>query len=102
MGMEVARSSHGISVCQRKYVLDLLQETSMSGCKPVETLMDTNIKLEACGEGIPVDRGKFQRLVGKLIYLTHTRLDITFVVSKVSQFLSNSLKGHMEYVRGFG
>ena len=32
LGMEVARSSKGISVSQRKYVLDLLRETSMSGC----------------------------------------------------------------------
>ena len=68
----------------------------MSGCKPVETPMDPNIKLEACGEGIPVDRGKFQRFVGKLIYLTHTRLDVSFAVSKVSQFLSNPSEGHME------
>ena len=32
LGMEVARSNKGISVSQRKYVLDLLRETSMSGC----------------------------------------------------------------------
>ena len=89
LGMEVARSSHYISVSQRK-LLDLLRETGMSGCKPVETPMDPNIKLEACGEGIPVDREKFQRLVGKLIYLTHTRPDISFVVSKVSQFPKQS------------
>ena len=57
----------------------------MSGCKPVETPMGLNIKLEACGEGIPMDRGKFKRLVGKLIYLTHTHPNISFVVGKVSQ-----------------
>ena len=98
LGMEVARCSHGILVSQLKYALDLLRETRMSGCKPVETPMDPNIKLEACGEGILVDRGKLERLVGKLIYLTHTRLDINFVVSKVSQFLSNPSEGHMEAV----
>ena len=70
----------------------------MNGCKPVETPMDPNIKLEACGEGILVDRGKFQRLVGKLIYLTHTRPNINFAVNKVSQFLSNPSEGHMEAV----
>ena len=57
----------------------------MSGYKPVETPMGLNIKLEACGEGIPMDKGKFKRLVGKLIYLTHTHSNISFVVGKVSQ-----------------
>ena len=46
LGMEVARSSNGISFSRHKYVLDLLRETSMSGCKPVETPMDPNTKLE--------------------------------------------------------
>ena len=33
-----------------------------------------------------VDKGHYQRLVGKLIYLSHTCPDIAFVVSMVSQF----------------
>ena len=33
LGMEVARSNKGIVISQRKYILDLLNETSMLGCK---------------------------------------------------------------------
>ena len=40
LGMEVARSKEGISVTQRKYTLDLLKETGMTGCKPIKTPMD--------------------------------------------------------------
>ena len=43
--MEVAQSRKGISASQRNYVLDLLRETDMSGCKPIETPMDPNTKL---------------------------------------------------------
>ena len=45
LGMKVSCSTHGISISQCKYVLDLLQlrETRMSGCKLVETPMDPNI-----------------------------------------------------------
>ena len=43
--IEMARSSNGIFISQRKYVLDLLQETGMLGCKPGDTLIDPNHKL---------------------------------------------------------
>ncbi|RVW33427.1 Retrovirus-related Pol polyprotein from transposon RE1 [Vitis vinifera] len=35
LGIEVSRSSEGIFLSQRKYALDLLQETGMSACQPV-------------------------------------------------------------------
>jgi hypothetical protein len=45
--MEVARSRKGIYVSQRKYVLDLLKETGMLGCKPADTPMDSTKKIGA-------------------------------------------------------
>lgn len=45
LGIEVARSSKGISHYQRKYVLDLFVETGMPNCKPVETPIEMNHKL---------------------------------------------------------
>ena len=43
--MEVAQSRKGIVVSQRKYVLDLLEETGILGCKPTNTPMDYTTKL---------------------------------------------------------
>lgn len=84
LGMEVARNKTGISVSQRKYVMDLLIEIGMLGCKPVYTPMDPTIKLGSKEEDPLVDKGQYQRLVGKLIYLVHTRPDIAFSVNNVS------------------
>ncbi|XP_024026593.1 uncharacterized protein LOC112093079 [Morus notabilis] len=81
LGMEVTRSRNEISVSQRKYVLELLRETGMLGCKPAETPLDSSTKLGAKEGSTPVEKGRYQRLVGKLIYLSHTRLDIGFAVS---------------------
>ena len=58
---------------QRKYVLDILEETSMLNCKPVGTLIDLNVKLVP-EQGEPLrDPRRYQRLVGGLNYLTITQ-----------------------------
>ncbi|XP_050895755.1 uncharacterized mitochondrial protein AtMg00810-like [Lathyrus oleraceus] len=97
LGMEVARSKNGIMVSQQKYIIDLLKETGMSGCHPADTSMDPNAKL--WGEcNVSVDTGRYQRLVGKLIYLSHTQPDIAFSVNVVSQFMHSPFEEHFEAV----
>lgn len=44
LGIEVTQSN-SVVVSQRKYVLDILEETGMSDCKPFESPMDPNVKL---------------------------------------------------------
>lgn len=44
LGIEVAQSKTGIAICQRKYALDILKDTGMQNCKPVDTPMDPNTK----------------------------------------------------------
>lgn len=82
--MEVARSTEGIFVSQRKYTLDLLTETSMLGCSPADTPIEFSCKLGNSGDKVLVDKEKYQRLVGKLIYLSRTKLNISYVVSVIS------------------
>lgn len=38
--IEVARSQIGNNLSQRKYVVDILEETGLLGSQPVDTLMD--------------------------------------------------------------
>ena len=98
LGIEVARSKQGIFISQRKHVLDLLQETGMLGSKACDTPMEANQKLGDDTDGAVVDRGRYQRLVGKLIYLSHTRPDIAFAVSVVSQFMHAPRDSHYSAV----
>ncbi|KAA0036485.1 Cysteine-rich RLK (receptor-like protein kinase) 8 [Cucumis melo var. makuwa] len=98
LGMEVARSKEGISVSQRKYTLDLLTETGMLGCRPTDTPIEFNYKLGNSDDQVPVDKEQYQCFVGKLIYLFHTRPDIFFAMSVVSQFMQALYEKHMEAV----
>ncbi|RVW36122.1 Retrovirus-related Pol polyprotein from transposon RE2 [Vitis vinifera] len=98
LGIEIAQSSFGVVLSQRKYALDILEETDMLDCKPIDTPMDPNVKLVP-GQGEPLrDPGRYRRLVGKLNYLTITRPDISFPVSVVSQFLQSPCDSHWDAV----
>ncbi|KAI5388287.1 hypothetical protein KIW84_074105 [Lathyrus oleraceus] len=52
-------------------------------------------KLGNVEKGAVVDKEMYQRLVGSLIYLSHTRSDIAFVVNVVSQFMHNPKEVHL-------
>ncbi|GJX76813.1 putative reverse transcriptase, RNA-dependent DNA polymerase [Tanacetum coccineum] len=84
LGIEVIRSKQGIFMYQKKYVLDLLAEIGMVDCKPMDTPMIVNQKLYMEKKARLDDKGRYQRMVGKLIYLSHTRTDIAHAVGVVN------------------
>ena len=45
-----------------------------------------------------VDKKRYQKLVGKLIYLPHTRPYISFSIGVVSQFMHDLMEEHLETV----
>ena len=92
------RSQEGIYLSQRKYVLDLLSEIGMLGCKLVDTPIMQNHHLAIYQDQVPVNKESYQRLVGRLIYLFLTRPDIAYAVSVVSRFMHVPSEDHMAAV----
>jgi hypothetical protein len=80
--IEVACSAQGINLSQMKYAIYLLKETKMMDCDRVATPIEQNHNMHA-DSGEPVDKMRFQRSVGRLIYLSHTRPEIANAVSVI-------------------
>lgn len=96
LGLEVARNNDGITLCQRKYALDLLSEAGYLGCKSSSIPMEPNLKISK-EDGEPLsDVTNYRRLIGKSLYLTITRLDICYSVNCLSQFLAAPQTSHLQ------
>uniref|UniRef100_A0A803PTB2 Uncharacterized protein n=1 Tax=Cannabis sativa TaxID=3483 RepID=A0A803PTB2_CANSA len=75
--------------------MQLLQETGYLGTKPVTTPMEPNNKLNNESGKLLSNPTQYRSLIGKLIYLTITRPDISFSVNKLSQYPQAPREPHL-------
>ncbi|CAM8999359.1 unnamed protein product [Rhodiola kirilowii] len=95
LGLEVARSTAGLFLHQRKYALELLEEHNLTDCKPAKTPIELKHKLSLSTEPLLSDPLQYQRLIGKLIYMTITRPDLSYPVHILSQFMQQPTTKHL-------
>jgi hypothetical protein len=99
LGVEVIPTRAGLFLSQHKYVRDLLSKTKMVGAKDVSTPLSTSTSLKLVDGIASFDSTEFRRVIGSLQYLSLTRLDISFAVNKLSQFMHKPTTTHRTAVK---
>jgi histone deacetylase 1/2 len=101
LGIEVTKKQNGLVLTQEKYAKDLLQRVGMQGCKSTPTPLSSTEQLSLTS-GTPLgsdDSTQYRSIVGGLQYLILTRLDFSYSVNKVCQYLHAPTTKHWTAVK---
>lgn len=99
LGVEFDRtSSGGLFLHLSNYTQDLITEFNMIDCRCEFTPLPAGLVLHAESSTPDVNPTTYCRVVGKLIFLTHTRPDISHAVGIVSRFMQSAQKAHWDAV----
>jgi hypothetical protein len=90
LGLEVWQRTDEIFLSQGKYIVEILKKFGMLNLKPMATPMVMNLKKQrvTSSNSNKIDPTLYKQLIGSLMYLINTRPDIFYVVSALSQFMS--------------
>lgn len=90
----MACSPSSIHLCQRKYALDILADIGTIGSKTLHLSMEQKTHLSKDAGTTLLDPTSYRRLVGRLLYLTITRPDLSYSIQILSQFMASPTDFH--------
>ncbi|GKD33822.1 putative ribonuclease H-like domain-containing protein [Tanacetum coccineum] len=86
LSKETKQKEDGIFISQDKYVTEILKKFGFSDVKTASTPMETHKPLLKDADGEDVDEQLYRSMIGSLMYLTSSRLDIMFAVCTCARF----------------
>ncbi|GKB54075.1 retrovirus-related pol polyprotein from transposon TNT 1-94 [Tanacetum coccineum] len=99
LGLQIKQMKDGIFFNQSKYIKEMFKKFGLEDSKPMKTLMSSYTKLTKDEEYELVDSTKYRGMIGSLLYLTASRLDIMFSVCLCARFQEDLKTSHLEAVK---
>ena len=87
LGLEIEQNGKGIMLSQPQYDSDLLKKFNMAEFKASKSPFLSGIKLHEFGNSPMVDITLCRQLVGSLLYLNHTRPDLSYALNYVERHM---------------
>nr|GEZ11690.1 hypothetical protein [Tanacetum cinerariifolium] len=97
-GIQIHQYPRGIVINQAKYAQEILIKHGITLCDSVGTPMATK-HLDADLSGTPIDQTKYQSMVGPLMYLTASRLDIAHETCYFARYQAKPTEKHLTAVK---
>jgi hypothetical protein len=99
LGFHVKQLKEGTFISQTKYTQDLLKRFGMKDAKPTKTPMGTDGHLDLNKGGKSVDQKAYRSMIGSLLYLCASRLDIMLSVCICATFQSDPKECHLVAIK---
>lgn len=106
-GLHVKQMDDIIFISQSKYANSILNKFGMENVSHKMKFAPTHLKLTKDEKGVNVNQGLYKSMIGSLVYLTASRLDITFDVGVCARYQSEpkvshitQLKSILNYING--
>ena len=96
LGVEIHKQQNGIFIGQRGYIHKLLQKFDLQDCNPSVVPFDPKVLLQKHMGTARADTMAYRSFVGSLLYLSHTRPDISYAVSCVSRYMDQPEVEHFK------
>ena len=95
LGLQIHQQDSDIFLSQSKYAKNLVKKFGLESDSSVRTPISLNVKLIVDLLGKSVDPSLYRSMIGSLLYLTASRLDISYSVGVFARYQANPKESHM-------
>ncbi|KAA0042994.1 hypothetical protein IC582_025355 [Cucumis melo] len=99
LGLQIKQKNDGIFISQEKYARSMVKKFGLEQAQNKRTPAVTHVKLTKDTEGAEVDHKLYRSIVGSLLYLTASRLDIAYAVGICARYQADPRITHLEAVK---
>ena len=95
LGLQICQQESGLFLSQSKYAKNLIKKFGLESASSVRTPMSPNVKLTVDLLGKSIDSSLYRSMIGSLLNLTTSRLDISYSVGVYARYQSNPKESHI-------
>ncbi|CAM8987454.1 unnamed protein product [Rhodiola kirilowii] len=99
LGLQVTQKEDGILITQSKYAKNLIKKFDLEKATHKRTPAATHLKITKDDAGTKVDQTRYRSMIGSLLYLTTSKLDIAYAIGVCARYQADPKESHLLQVK---